>query len=63
MGPAGAGQLTKMVNQITIAGLIQGLAEGLHFGRKAGLDLQQGDRRHLQGSGRRPGRWRTATRR
>ena len=41
MGPAGAGQLTKMVNQITIAGLVQGLAEGLHFGRKAGLDLEK----------------------
>jgi 3-hydroxyisobutyrate dehydrogenase len=41
MGPAGAGQLTKMINQITIAGLVQGLAEGLHFGRKAGLDLQK----------------------
>jgi 3-hydroxyisobutyrate dehydrogenase len=41
MGPAGAGQLTKMINQITIAGLVQGLAEGLHFGRKAGLDLEK----------------------
>jgi 3-hydroxyisobutyrate dehydrogenase len=39
MGAAGAGQLTKMVNQIAIAGLVQGLAEGLHFGGKAGLDL------------------------
>ncbi|HLW92485.1 MAG TPA: NAD(P)-dependent oxidoreductase [Roseiarcus sp.] len=39
MGGPGAGQLTKMVNQICIAGLIQGLSEGLHFGRKAGLDL------------------------
>jgi 3-hydroxyisobutyrate dehydrogenase len=38
MGPAGAGQLTKMVNQICIAGLIQGLAEGLNFAVKAGLD-------------------------
>ncbi|MDX5329807.1 MAG: NAD(P)-dependent oxidoreductase [Caulobacteraceae bacterium] len=38
MGPAGAGQLTKMVNQICIAGLVQGLAEGLHFARRAGLD-------------------------
>jgi 3-hydroxyisobutyrate dehydrogenase-like beta-hydroxyacid dehydrogenase len=38
MGPAGAGQLTKMVNQICIAGLVQGLAEGLHFARAAGLD-------------------------
>jgi 3-hydroxyisobutyrate dehydrogenase len=41
MGPAGAGQLTKMVNQICIAGLVQGLAEGLHFGRKAGLDIEK----------------------
>lgn len=39
MGPAGAGQLTKMVNQICIAGLLQGLAEGIHFGKKAGLDI------------------------
>ena len=38
LGPAGAGQLAKMVNQICIAGLVQGLAEGLHFARKAGLD-------------------------
>jgi len=38
MGPAGAGQLTKMVNQICIAGLVQGLSEGLNFAQKAGLD-------------------------
>jgi 3-hydroxyisobutyrate dehydrogenase-like beta-hydroxyacid dehydrogenase len=38
MGEAGAGQLTKMVNQICIAGLVQALAEGLHFAEKAGLD-------------------------
>ncbi len=38
MGEAGAGQLTKMVNQICIAGVVQGLAEGLHFARRAGLD-------------------------
>jgi 3-hydroxyisobutyrate dehydrogenase len=38
MGSAGAGQLTKMVNQICIAGLLQGLSEGLHFAQKAGLD-------------------------
>ena len=38
MGPTGAGQLTKMVNQICIAGLVQGLAEALHFARQAGLD-------------------------
>ncbi|MDS1135428.1 NAD(P)-dependent oxidoreductase [Nitratireductor indicus] len=41
MGPAGAGQLTKMINQICIAGLVQGLSEGLHFGRKAGLDIEK----------------------
>ncbi|MFN3231782.1 MAG: NAD(P)-dependent oxidoreductase [Alphaproteobacteria bacterium] len=38
MGPAGHGQLTKMVNQICIAGVVQGLAEGVHFAKKAGLD-------------------------
>ena len=41
MGPVGAGQLTKMVNQICIAGLVQGLAEGIHFARKAGLDVEK----------------------
>ncbi|MGB6119703.1 MAG: NAD(P)-dependent oxidoreductase [Mesorhizobium sp.] len=41
MGSAGAGQLTKMINQICIAGLVQGLAEGIHFGRKAGLDIEK----------------------
>lgn len=40
MGPSGAGQLTKMINQICIAGLVQGLAEGVHFGKKAGLDIE-----------------------
>ncbi|MEM8767888.1 MAG: NAD(P)-dependent oxidoreductase [Pseudomonadota bacterium] len=39
MGPAGAGQLTKMVNQICIAGVLQGLSEGLHFAEQAGLDI------------------------
>ena len=38
MGPVGSGQLTKMVNQICIAGLVQGLAEGLNFAQHAGLD-------------------------
>jgi len=38
-GPAGSGQLTKMVNQIAIAGVVQGLAEALNFARKAGLDV------------------------
>ena len=41
LGPAGAGQTTKMVNQICIAGLVQGLAEGLALGRAAGLDLKK----------------------
>ncbi|MFO0997248.1 MAG: NAD(P)-dependent oxidoreductase [Alphaproteobacteria bacterium] len=41
MGPAGAGQLTKMVNQICIAGLVQGLSEGLAFGMRAGLDCEK----------------------
>ena len=40
IGPAGAGQLTKMVNQICIAGLVQGLSEGIHFAKKAGLDIE-----------------------
>ncbi|MBO6635092.1 NAD(P)-dependent oxidoreductase [Parvibaculum sp.] len=40
LGPSGAGQLTKMVNQICIAGLVEGLAEGLHFAKKAGLDAE-----------------------
>ncbi|MBU1384487.1 MAG: NAD(P)-dependent oxidoreductase [Alphaproteobacteria bacterium] len=38
MGPPGAGQLTKMVNQIAIAGVVQGLAEAIHFAQSAGLD-------------------------
>jgi 3-hydroxyisobutyrate dehydrogenase-like beta-hydroxyacid dehydrogenase len=41
LGPAGAGQLTKMVNQICIAGLLQGLAEGINFAMIAGLDVDQ----------------------
>ncbi len=41
LGGPGAGQLAKMVNQICIAGLVQGLSEGLHFARKAGLDIEQ----------------------
>lgn len=40
LGPSGAGQLTKMVNQICIAGLVEGLAEGLHFAKQAGLDAE-----------------------
>ena len=41
MGAAGAGQLTKMVNQICIAGLVQGLSEALNFGQNAGLDMDK----------------------
>lgn len=41
MGPSGAGQLTKMVNQICIAGILQGLAEGVHFAQKAGLNVDE----------------------
>ena len=41
MGAPGAGQLTKMVNQICIAGLVQGLSEGMNFGMKAGLDMEK----------------------
>jgi 3-hydroxyisobutyrate dehydrogenase-like beta-hydroxyacid dehydrogenase len=41
MGPAGAGQLTKMVNQICIAGTVQGLAEAVNFAQRAGLDVDQ----------------------
>ena len=40
MGVSGSGQLTKMVNQICIAGLVQGLSEGLNFAQKAGLDVK-----------------------
>jgi 3-hydroxyisobutyrate dehydrogenase-like beta-hydroxyacid dehydrogenase len=41
VGPAGSGQLAKMVNQICIAGVLQGLAEGLHFARRADLDIEK----------------------
>ncbi|MBB3656916.1 3-hydroxyisobutyrate dehydrogenase-like beta-hydroxyacid dehydrogenase [Rhizobium sp. BK650] len=41
MGPAGSGQLTKMMNQICIAGVVQGLAEAVHFGKRAGLDIEK----------------------
>ena len=41
MGGPGSGQLTKMVNQICIAGLVQGLSEGINFGLRAGLDIEQ----------------------
>lgn len=41
LGPAGAGQLTKMVNQLCIAGIVQGLAEGVAFAQRSGLDVDQ----------------------
>jgi 3-hydroxyisobutyrate dehydrogenase len=41
LGPTGYGQLTKMVNQICIAGLVQALSEGIHFAKRAGLDVEQ----------------------
>lgn len=41
LGPSGSGQLTKMVNQICIAGLVQGLAEAVNFAQRAGLDVEQ----------------------
>jgi len=41
MGAPGSGQLAKMVNQICIAGLVQGLAEGIHFAKKSGLDIEK----------------------
>lgn len=41
IGPAGSGQLAKMVNQICLAGIVQGLAEGLHFAKRADLDVEK----------------------
>jgi 3-hydroxyisobutyrate dehydrogenase-like beta-hydroxyacid dehydrogenase len=41
LGESGAGQLAKMVNQVCIAGLVQGLSEAIAFGQKAGLDMNQ----------------------
>jgi 3-hydroxyisobutyrate dehydrogenase len=40
LGPSGAGQLAKMMNQICIAGIVQGLAEAIHFGKSAGMDVE-----------------------
>ncbi len=40
LGPAGSGQLAKMMNQICIAGVVQGLAEAIHFGKRAGMDVE-----------------------
>jgi 3-hydroxyisobutyrate dehydrogenase-like beta-hydroxyacid dehydrogenase len=49
MGPTGAGQLTKMVNQICIAGVVQGLSEGIHFAKRAWPRRGEGRQRHFQG--------------
>jgi 3-hydroxyisobutyrate dehydrogenase-like beta-hydroxyacid dehydrogenase len=64
IGPAGAGQLTKMVNQICIAGLVQGLAEGLHFAQKAGLIMpavMEAISKGAAGSWQMENRWKTMT--
>ena len=64
IGPAGSGQLAKMVNQLCIAGLIQGLAEGLHFAQAAGLDmavLMQTISKGAAGSWQMENRWQTMT--
>jgi len=52
MGPSGSGQLTKMVNQICIAGVVQGLAEAMHFARRAELDLEAVHQAISQGAAR-----------
>ena len=51
IGPPGSGQITKMMNQMCIAGLVQGLAEAINLGQKRRPRHGQGDRRHLQGRG------------
>ena len=58
-GEVGAGQLTKMVNQICIAGLVQGISEGLHFAQAAGLDAKAVAKLVSQGAG---GSWQLANR-
>jgi 3-hydroxyisobutyrate dehydrogenase len=62
IGPAGSGQLAKMVNQICIAGLVQGLAEGVHFAQAAGLDMaavMETIAKGAAGSWQMENRWRT----
>src|SRR5262249_11951139 len=62
IGPAGAGQLTKMVNQICIAGLVEGLAEGIHFAQRAGLDIaavMEAIQKGAAGSWQMENRWKT----
>jgi 3-hydroxyisobutyrate dehydrogenase len=65
MGPSGAGQLTKMVNQIAIAGVVQGLAEAVHFAQAAGLDTDAAYDAISKGaaqSWQMDNRWKTAAR-
>ena len=65
MGPSGSGQLTKMVNQIAIAGVVQGLAEAVHFARAAGLDTDAAYDAVSKGaaqSWQMDNRWKTAAR-
>ena len=65
MGPSGAGQLTKMVNQIAIAGVVQGLAEAVHFAKAAGLDTDAAYDAVSKGaaqSWQMDNRWKTAAR-
>jgi 3-hydroxyisobutyrate dehydrogenase len=65
MGPSGAGQLTKMVNQIAIAGVVQGLAEAVHFAQVAGLDTDAAYDAVSKGaaqSWQMDNRWKTAAR-
>ncbi len=62
LGGAGSGQLTKMVNQICIAGVVQGLSEGLHFARRTGLDQQaayEADSKGATQSWKMDNRWKT----
>ena len=62
IGPAGSGQLAKMVNQLCIAGIVQGLSEGLHFALRAGLDVEKVIEAISQGaaqSWQMENRWRT----
>jgi 2-hydroxy-3-oxopropionate reductase len=59
LGPPGSGQLTKMVNQICIAGLLQALSEGIDFARRAGLDVDQVVETISQGAA---GSWQMANR-
>jgi 3-hydroxyisobutyrate dehydrogenase len=65
MGPSGAGQLTKMVNQIAIAGVVQGLAEAVHFAKAAGLDtdaVYEAVSKGAAQSWQMDNRWKTAAR-